>query len=122
MLVLDVEVFVVVVFVMNVGIVEFEVFVEFFVSEVQFGVIEIDQVFWVDDDFYVMVFEDQVFGCQFIDEFEDIGKFGIVSGVYVKMDIFVFVVFFEGVLYVFGGGFGYVDGYCNFLFVMSGLE
>lgn len=68
--VLNVEVFVVIIFIFDVWVGEFKFFVQVFFYEVQLCIVQKLQVFVIDYDFYVFVFKYDVFWCWFVNKFQ----------------------------------------------------
>lgn len=62
----------------GIWVVEYKVFFIEFVGKFQCGVIKVNEVVQIGDDFFVVVFKDLIIGFSFIGKFQLIGQFGIV--------------------------------------------
>lgn len=96
----------------HVRILELKAFLQAFFGVVQFGAVQINMAFGIDEYFYAVFFKNQVVGIDGVGEFDGVGQARAAAGFHAQAHAFAFAAFFEKVADALGGIAG--DGNHNF--------
>src|SRR5450755_4638650 len=90
-------------------VVKLESFVQAFANEVKLGAIDVRKAFRIDQHLDAVVFEDRVFGGQFVGVLELVGQAGTPGGLYAQPHSHALAAFGDVARHVAGSRFGQGD-------------